>query len=278
MRFKKIVSVLAAGMLMFGLAVPVMAQEEAAVQAGQKPVLTVSDATVSQAGQTATVSVQLVSSQTVGALEFDLVCGSDATCRTVSVLSGNYRQMKRNGNRISFAYANAKGMSGNHALLQFTVQINANTSVGITNLKAWDTQRNTMSITSKTGSLTVGTALTVAPKVEPETTVAQLIQQVGSCTVLSASGKALSAQDYVTTGCTLLIGDQRFTIVIYGDVNGDGFVDVLDLVSMQNALLGKSRLMGCYAQAADIDQNGEMDILDLIQVQNHILGRKTIVQ
>ena len=186
--------------------------------------------------------------------------------------------MKRNGNRISFAYANAKGMSGNHALLQFTVQINANTSVGITNLKAWDTQRNTLSITSKTGSLTVGTALTAAPKVEPETTVAQLIQQVGNCTVLSASGKTLSAQDYVTTGCTLLIGDQRFTIVIYGDVNGDGFVDVLDLVNMQNALLGKSRLMGCCAQAADIDRNGEMDILDLIQVQNHILGRKTIVQ
>ena len=57
-----------------------------------------------------------------------------------------------------------------------------------------------------------------------------------------------------------------------GDVNEDGILDILDLITLVNHILGSSTLADCALEAADINADGIEDILDLITLVNTILG------
>lgn len=79
---------------------------------------------------------------------------------------------------------------------------------------------------------------------------------------------------YASSGTT----QKEYKIVIRGDVNGDGIVNVLDLLRIQKHLLGISPLEGAYVQAADADGNGSVNALDLLKTQKDILGVEKLKQ
>ncbi len=69
------------------------------------------------------------------------------------------------------------------------------------------------------------------------------------------------------TGSTVTLkgsgaGKTIFEIVVYGDVNGDGVVDVLDSAQIASASSNKTTLDGIYNTAADINGDGVIDVLD----------------
>lgn len=90
------------------------------------------------------------------------------------------------------------------------------------------------------------------------------------------------ASENVGTGDTLVIsnGSSNFSykVVIYGDNNGDGKVNVLDLLRVQKDILGNSSLSTYDRKASDINKDGEINIIDLLRVQKHLLGNYTIEQ
>ncbi len=53
---------------------------------------------------------------------------------------------------------------------------------------------------------------------------------------------------------------KQYDVVIYGDINGDGKISVVDLVMMQKQILGTSQLSGAYAAAADISRDGKVSV------------------
>lgn len=68
-------------------------------------------------------------------------------------------------------------------------------------------------------------------------------------------------------------------IVIYGDVNGDAAVNVLDLIKINRQILGLDKLSGAYLEAGDANRKGDgINVLDLIVVNRHTLGLTTIQQ
>ena len=67
-------------------------------------------------------------------------------------------------------------------------------------------------------------------------------------------------------------------VVIYGDINGDGKISVVDLVMMQKQILGTSQLSGAYAAAADISRDGKVSVKDLVLLQKHIINAAQIEQ
>ena len=69
---------------------------------------------------------------------------------------------------------------------------------------------------------------------------------------------------------------QTLTVVVTGDVNGDGAISITDLVQINNHLLKKSTLTGAAASAADVNADGVISITDLVQVNNHLLKKSTI--
>jgi hypothetical protein len=67
--------------------------------------------------------------------------------------------------------------------------------------------------------------------------------------------------------------------VIYGDVNGDGVIDTLDMTRANSHIQGQETLSGCYLEAADANRGGDgVNALDLIYMNRHILGLNTIQQ
>lgn len=79
---------------------------------------------------------------------------------------------------------------------------------------------------------------------------------------------------------TITVGDESktFEVVIYGDTNGDGEIDILDLLRVQKHILKASTLNETQIKASDVSKDGTVDILDLLKVQKHILGASTIKQ
>ena len=71
---------------------------------------------------------------------------------------------------------------------------------------------------------------------------------------------------------------KQYDVVIYGDINGDGKISVVDLVMMQKQILGTSQLSGAYAAAADISRDGKVSVKDLVLLQKHIINAAQIEQ
>lgn len=86
----------------------------------------------------------------------------------------------------------------------------------------------------------------------------------------------------VITGDTVTItsGDETktYTVILYGDINKDGKISILDLLAEQKHLLGTNKLTGTTAKAADVNKDGKISILDLLAVQKHLLGYSLITQ
>lgn len=70
----------------------------------------------------------------------------------------------------------------------------------------------------------------------------------------------------------------NYTVVIYGDNNGDGVIDILDLLKIQKHLLGVNKLKNAYLNASDINKDGVIDIIDLLKMRKHILNVNKIEQ
>ncbi len=62
------------------------------------------------------------------------------------------------------------------------------------------------------------------------------------------------------------------TIIIKGDVNGDGEIALLDAVLVLNHYLEKSLLEGVYFEAADVNSDGDVGLLDAVMILNIYLA------
>ncbi len=86
----------------------------------------------------------------------------------------------------------------------------------------------------------------------------------------------------ISTGMkfTIALNSQEYTytVVIKGDVNGDGKIFATDYVKVKNHIMNKSNLSGAYLQAADSNNDGKIYATDYVQIKNHIMGKTEIVQ
>lgn len=69
-----------------------------------------------------------------------------------------------------------------------------------------------------------------------------------------------------------------FTIVVKGDVNGDGNIDISDLAMVKAKMLGKINLSNEYSKSSDVNGDGSVDISDLAMIKAHMLGKITILK
>lgn len=72
--------------------------------------------------------------------------------------------------------------------------------------------------------------------------------------------------------------EYTYTVVIKGDVNGDGLIYATDYVKVKNHIMGKSNLTDAYLKAADINNDGNIYATDYVQIKNHIMGKTPIEQ
>lgn len=89
----------------------------------------------------------------------------------------------------------------------------------------------------------------------------------------------------VGTGTNLVLTDTagnevfRYQFILYGDVNGDGLINSLDVLVLQKYILESRTLEGIFLKAGNISKNGaNPSSLDVLKLQKHILETKFIEQ
>lgn len=69
---------------------------------------------------------------------------------------------------------------------------------------------------------------------------------------------------------------QNLTMVVTGDLNGDGKCTLTDMVQLQFHLLERQSLTGASLQAADMNGDGRVSITDMVQITSVLLGKSSI--
>ena len=96
------------------------------------------------------------------------------------------------------------------------------------------------------------------------------------------TGELLSENSKVGTGCIInLLRDGKVvdtaTVVVKGDTDGSGTIDVLDMEAVQKSILGIGEgLSGAYNEAARLTGNDTLSVLDMEAIQKDILGLEKI--
>ena len=105
--------------------------------------------------------------------------------------------------------------------------------------------------------------------------------------IVDKLGNILQNQNLVGTGSKIQIYTNtdtqiqvaEYEIVIYGDVDGNGKINSVDLLKLQRHILELEELDFLSQKAGNINKNGKKPTsVDLLLIQRHILGLKQIVQ
>ena len=122
----------------------------------------------------------------------------------------------------------------------------------------------------------------ITPGTKASNFLAGLSVDGGTAKLVGANGK--QNQGLAATGnkVEVYVDNKKKTsyeVVIYGDVNGDGEINVLDMIKVNRHILGLDKLSGVYLVAADANRKGDgLNVLDMIYINRHALGLSTIKQ
>ena len=119
-------------------------------------------------------------------------------------------------------------------------------------------------------------------KVTAGTTVQQLLENINETGVqIVNGGTVVAGTNQVGTGmmAQLIVNGEvvdQVTIVVTGDINGDGNITITDMLAIKAHVLNKTLLSGAYVKAADTSGDGNATITDFIQIKAFILGKGSI--
>jgi hypothetical protein len=120
--------------------------------------------------------------------------------------------------------------------------------------------------------------------IDPGTTVQTLLAGLdqGGFVEVSSGGVPVPGTSRIGTGMVLKLMDgstvlQSLTVVVTGDVNGDGRINLTDFVRLKSHLMGKSTLTGAFGKAGDVNGDGKANLTDFIRLKSHLMGKVLIV-
>ncbi len=123
-------------------------------------------------------------------------------------------------------------------------------------------------------------------RISPGTTAAVFLggfADSGLLTVYRADGQAsMQPWELVGSGCVVkltvdgAVQDTK-TVIVTGDVSGDGKITAADYVNVKFAVLGKQSLGEVYARAADVNGDGKVSAADYVNIKFHVLGKSQIL-
>ena len=77
-------------------------------------------------------------------------------------------------------------------------------------------------------------------------------------------GELLNDSDKISTGDTFEQDGEQNTIVLRGDLNGDGSIDENDFIAIKEHAIEKNVLQNEYEVSADLDENDEINLIDVL--------------
>ena len=141
-------------------------------------------------------------------------------------------------------------------------------------------------------SLNVDNQNSYISKIAPNTKVSDVISKINydsqkyDLVIKDKDNKKVSEDNLVGTNTTINLclknTDETilaYTVLIYGDINGDGQIDVVDLLLLKRQITKKINLYGIQLKASVISKETDYpDVTDLLKLKRHITGKFNIEQ
>lgn len=115
----------------------------------------------------------------------------------------------------------------------------------------------------------------------PKTAAGQSIRIVNTTTDANGQaaaflrlGSKLGRYTVTATSSNLIVSTVRFAAtatVMIGDVNANSLVDIADLTTVIDHILGRITLTGIDSVKADFNRDGRIDVVDIVAMQNYLL-------
>ena len=102
----------------------------------------------------------------------------------------------------------------------------------------------------------------------------QIVVKKADGTQITNGTLATGMQMTITTNGSAV----NYTVVIRGDINGDGKLSAVDYVKLRNYLDGASSLNGAYLRSADTSRDGKTSAVDYVKLRNHLDNKSAIAQ
>lgn len=115
-------------------------------------------------------------------------------------------------------------------------------------------------------------------------TITSKLTGAKSVSVINVNGKGISGNTKLGTGSVITVVDSdgvtkySYTVVMYGDVNGDGAITASDYVNIKNYIMGKTKLSASALKGADSNKSGSVKASDYVVIKNYIMGKTSISQ
>lgn len=107
----------------------------------------------------------------------------------------------------------------------------------------------------------------------PGATVGELANVMGETITVNNNGQILDSNSKLITGSTV---NEKYTISVLGDVNGDGEVKSTDYMAIKNVIMGTKELSEVEKKAADVNGDGNIKSTDYMKIKNYIMGSAKI--
>lgn len=113
--------------------------------------------------------------------------------------------------------------------------------------------------------------------IQPETTVKEFRETITTNSekfeIYDVQGNLMKDSDIIGTSMILKLDRElSYTLIVVGDLNGDGKVTAVDLSKMKLRLTGLTTLSEYFERAADINNNGSLTALDLSLLKQILVG------
>ena len=104
---------------------------------------------------------------------------------------------------------------------------------------------------------------------------------LANITIKDINGKVQNAS-LVGTGDSITITNgsvtKTFTVIIKGDTNNDGKINITDYARVKRNILGETSLNSIYKLASDVNKDGKVNITDYSIIKRSIQGETKINQ
>ena len=111
------------------------------------------------------------------------------------------------------------------------------------------------------------TEATTEPTTEPTTEATTAASTTAASTTETSAATTTAAE---TTAVTTETTPK--TPAVYGDLNGDSDVNILDVIIINKFLLGSSDLTDAQSSMADVDRSGKVNAMDALNILKKVVG------
>jgi len=91
-------------------------------------------------------------------------------------------------------------------------------------------------------------------------------------TVITDIPEAVLQGEVLGTGAKVTIEETEYTVIMLGDVTGDGLVKSKDYMMIRNYIMETLTLKDIEQKAADVNEDGIIKSKDYMMIRNHIMG------